>query len=236
MLNLGSDFSKCSSKRSHSQNQLKRLTINFHRDGKFILILRITERKILCFRYFGSYQFLQPSLFVRDLELIKKITVKDFEYFPDHFLLFSNNNDPITGSNLFALKGEKWKDLRSTLSPAFTSSKMKSMFVLMSEIAEKYTANLAKNDKVIQEWEMKNLFSKYTNDIIATCAFGINCDSLTDPQNEFFRMGKLLTIVTWSVTIRGMFIGFFPKLCEVSKNHLSSKCNKSIHLNIHFRY
>jgi len=32
-----------------------------------------------------------------------------------------------------SLTGQKWKDMRSTLSPAFTSSKMRNMFVLITE-------------------------------------------------------------------------------------------------------
>ncbi|VVC90085.1 unnamed protein product [Leptidea sinapis] len=35
-------------------------------------------------RFFGRYEFLNPLVVVRDLELIKKIAIKDFEYFIDH--------------------------------------------------------------------------------------------------------------------------------------------------------
>jgi hypothetical protein len=38
--------------------------------------------------------------------------------------------------------GQRWKDMRSTLSPAFTSSKMKTMFVLMSECCQQLVAFL----------------------------------------------------------------------------------------------
>jgi hypothetical protein len=32
--------------------------------------------------------------------------------------------------------GQRWRDMRATLSPVFTSSKMKTMFVLVSECSE----------------------------------------------------------------------------------------------------
>ncbi|CAH0564731.1 unnamed protein product [Brassicogethes aeneus] len=163
-------------------------------------------------RYFGSFQFLYPSLFLRDIDLIKKVTVKDFEHFPDHLLVFNNDNDPLTNSSLFALKGEKWKNMRATLSPAFTSSKMKSMFILMNEIAENYVKNLGRNEEKLKEIEMKDLFSKYTTDIIATCAFGIDVDSLENDQNDFFFMGKAITKTTILGALKAVCIGFFPKI------------------------
>lgn len=76
--------------------------------------------------------FMQPCLFVRDLDLIKHITVKDFENFPNHDSLISEKTDPVLSLNLFSLEGVKWKEMRSTLSPAFTGSKMKTMFVLFN--------------------------------------------------------------------------------------------------------
>ena len=38
--------------------------------------------------------------------------------------------------------GQKWKDMRSTLSPAFTSSKMKMLFTVMSETSKQLTEHL----------------------------------------------------------------------------------------------
>jgi cytochrome P450 family 9 len=65
--------------------------------------------------------------------------------------------------------------------------------------------------------EMKDLFTRYTNDVIATSAFGISCDSLHNPKNEFYVMGKDVT------NFRGIraliFFGymFSPKLMKVRK-------------------
>ena len=79
--------------------------------------------------------------------------------------------------------------MRSTLSPAFTSSKMKQMFTLMVQVAENYTEYLSTSCENTQlDLEMKNFYSKYTNDVIATCAFGIEIDSLKNKDNEFFKM------------------------------------------------
>lgn len=44
---------------------------------------------------------------IQDIELAKKITVKDFEYFLDRRGFTDENVDPLFGRNLFSLKGTK---------------------------------------------------------------------------------------------------------------------------------
>jgi len=62
---------------------------------------------------------------------------------------------------------------------------------------------------------MKDLFTRYTNDVIATSAFGIGCDSLRNPKNEFYVMGRD------STNFRGLrsliFLGYMmsPRLMKV---------------------
>lgn len=63
--------------------------------------------KILIFRYTGAYQFLRPALMIKDPELIKQITVKDFDHFTDHSNFIEPEADPLWGGNLFSLKGKR---------------------------------------------------------------------------------------------------------------------------------
>jgi cytochrome P450 family 9 len=51
-----------------------------------------------------------------DLELIKQITIKDFNSFVDHRQnLDSETHDKLFGQNLFLIKGQRWRDARNTL-------------------------------------------------------------------------------------------------------------------------
>jgi cytochrome P450 family 9 len=165
-------------------------------------------------RYYGSYQFLQPSLFVRDLDLIKQITVKDFDHFTDHSAFTSEKTDPILGLNLFSLKGQRWREMRSTLSPAFTGSKMRSMYTLIAETAQNFTRHFLDAPEEVVVAEMKDIFTKYTNDVIANCAFGIKCDSLFDDKNEFYKMGRYVSTPTPWRLLQSLLYGFFPKIFE----------------------
>ncbi|KAJ8928367.1 hypothetical protein NQ314_019098 [Rhamnusium bicolor] len=148
-------------------------------------------------RYFGMYQFATPTLVVKDPDLIKHITVKDFDHFTDHRTFVPENSDPLWSKNLLALKGQPWHDMRSILSPSFTSSKMRSMFVLMLECADNFVQNFLKEDKEMIKVEMKEIFTRFTNDVIATTAFGVKVDSIAEPNNEFYLMGKDATTHTF---------------------------------------
>ncbi|KAF2899548.1 hypothetical protein ILUMI_06622 [Ignelater luminosus] len=141
-------------------------------------------------RYVGLYQFTQPVLLVRDPDLIKQITVKDFDVFPERRQFASEDIDLIWSKNLFAIRGgTKWHDMRSTLSPSFTSSKMRMMFNLMKNCSKQFVKHWHKESGIVT-LEMKDVFTRFANDIIATTAFGVDCDSLANPNNEFYLMGK----------------------------------------------
>ncbi|KAF2903664.1 hypothetical protein ILUMI_02505 [Ignelater luminosus] len=141
-------------------------------------------------RYFGFYQFLKPTLVIRDIELIKQICIKDFDKFPDHSDFLPEESDPFWKRGLFAMEGKVWHDMRNVLSPAFTSSKMKGMFHLMTECAEKFVDHFENQKSDIITLDMRDALTRLTNDVIASCAFGFKCNSLTQQNNEFYVMGK----------------------------------------------
>jgi cytochrome P450 family 9 len=58
-------------------------------------------------KYGGLYQLMNPFLLLRDPELIKMVTVKDFEHFLDRQVLISEDAEPLFGKALFNLKGEQ---------------------------------------------------------------------------------------------------------------------------------
>ena len=81
--------------------------------------------------YVGIFSFDKPILLIRDLELVKNILVKDFQYFIDRVISFDETLDPLFSKTLFVMKGQLWRHWRSYLTLAFTSGKMKMMFYLV---------------------------------------------------------------------------------------------------------
>ncbi|KAJ8955213.1 hypothetical protein NQ317_001066 [Molorchus minor] len=168
-------------------------------------------------RYSGFYQFFVPTLLLKDPDLIKLITVRDFEHFTDHRDVIPPDADPLWNKNLNSL-GQKWREMRTILTPSFTSSKMKAVFVLMKECAENFVQHFLKKDEDVITIEMKDAFTRLTNDVIATIAFGVTVDSLQNPTNEFYLMGKEATnISTFPKTLK-----FFSYLMIPSINKLIS--------------
>lgn len=86
-------------------------------------------------KYFGMYIFHNPILVINDAELIRLILVKDFQHFADRGIHSNLNVDPMS-FNLFRLPGEKWRHLRTKLSPIFTSGKLKQLYPLLLEVSD----------------------------------------------------------------------------------------------------
>lgn len=84
--------------------------------------------------------------------------------------------------------GDAWKNLRVKVTPIFTSGKMKMMFPLVQECARKLGKLL--NDMQGETFNARDLCARYTTDVIGSCAFGIETNSLEDANSKFREMGE----------------------------------------------
>ncbi|XP_035722238.1 cytochrome P450 9e2-like [Vespa mandarinia] len=166
-------------------------------------------------KYVGFFDMNKPVLLIRDPELIKIIAVKSFDNFMDHRGFVDEVHDPFFGKNLFSLRGDRWRETRTMLSPAFTLSKLKGMFKLMNECGVDFTDCLLKMTKDKKTIEMKDVFTRYTNDVIATCAFGISMNSMKNPQNEFYILGRDATNFKGIKSLKFFLIRSFPNIVKL---------------------
>ncbi|XP_058837446.1 cytochrome P450 9e2-like isoform X1 [Topomyia yanbarensis] len=160
-----------------------------------------------------------PFYMIRDPELAKRLAVKDFDHFVDHTALSVeqeiDNPHMLMTNTLVALRGNKWRDMRATLSPAFTGSKMRQMFTLIAECGQSMVEYYRERARLEgpQVLEMKEVFSRFANDVIATAAFGIKVDSFKEKNNVFYTLGQSVLNPTGLVSTLKM-IGYqlVPKL------------------------
>ncbi|KAF2880402.1 hypothetical protein ILUMI_25769 [Ignelater luminosus] len=175
--------------------------------------LEFLYRKYQC-PYFGIYSLNQPCLVVKDPTIIKTILMKDFQSFQDRPIFSDEACDPIFTTSLGIIKSPHWKPLRSKLSPIFTSGKMKLMFVLINKCAvnlKQYINTILGDDGL----DIKDVAGKYTTDVIATCAFGIEVNSFTNENNRFRIVGKQMFEKTLSRTLQIMCYFFAPSVVKL---------------------
>lgn len=140
------------------------------------------------FRIYGFFSLIQRSFIVTDAEIIKQITVKDFDSFVNHDLNFNEEIDKLSGKMLVALTNDEWRNMRNILSPIFTSSKMKMMFGILSDSANEFIdvhLEKSKSGKLIVD--CKEMFSRYTVDGISTAVLGFKGDCVKNEESELFK-------------------------------------------------
>ncbi|XP_055585112.1 cytochrome P450 9e2-like [Uranotaenia lowii] len=143
---------------------------------------------------YGFFEFRKPVLMLRDLRLVKQLFVKDFDSFLNHTVPIDEHMDSILGNGLISLKGRKWKDMRSTLSPMFTGSKIRHMLPLIDKCALDLCdfVTMQQTDGKLIEWDLKDLLAKCLVGVIGSCAFGIDINCFEDADNEFNKAATYL--------------------------------------------
>jgi len=106
--------------------------------------------------------------------------------------------------HLFRIDAVRWRPLRMRLSPTFTSGKLKDMFHLLlncSDYFEKYLNEIVSKDDIV---ECRNLTSKFTVDVIGSCAFGLEMNAMKEENNQFQKMGRKIFRSTPKTVIRNL--------------------------------
>lgn len=145
--------------------------------------------------YVGLYFLHKPVLFVLTPEFAKTVLVRDFQYFVNRGVYFNKTHDPLS-ANLFFIESGDWRRLRTKMTPTFTSGKMKMMFYTIFDVADEMVKHLT------ERWEqpttntdnfdveVTDLMARYNTDVIVSCAFGTQCNSLSEPDSQFRAVGK----------------------------------------------
>lgn len=168
---------------------------------------RMKVRKV---KHAGSFFFHKPTYVPLDLDLVKQIMQVDFNHFTDHGGFVNEKDDPLA-AHVFALGGQRWRNLRVKLTPTFTSGKMKLMFPIIVKISDELVKTL-KEECGKGSIEAKDFSGRFTTDVIGNCAFGIDCNSLKDPETEFRIQGKRVFTLTTTETLINFLSFLFPNL------------------------
>ncbi|EDV56368.1 uncharacterized protein Dere_GG20257 [Drosophila erecta] len=166
----------------------------------------------------GIYSLNKPGLIIRDIELIKSILIKDFNRFHNRYGRADPHRDPLGYNNLFFVRDAHWKEIRTKLTPVFTSGKVKQMYTLMQEIGNDLELALKRHSEKSSGkfiTEIKEICAQFSTDSIATIAFGIRANSLENPNAEFRNYGRELFAFTISRAKDFFVVFFLPKLVSL---------------------
>lgn len=162
--------------------------------------------KKLGLRYGGIFQLRQPVLLVCSPELVKNMLIKDFPSFHDRGFVNDANFDPLS-ANLVFLEGQKWKFIRSKLTPTFSTGKLKNMVSIVQEAADNLDTVLKKASSNSEILEMREVLAQYATDVIGSCAFGLQFNTLRDGGSQFREMGK-----------KAVYPDEFEKILQIVRN------------------
>lgn len=164
--------------------------------------------------YGGIYFFGNPVFLVLSPEFAKTVLVRDFHYFMDRGIYFNDEVD-VLSANLFFLRGTKWKMLREKLTPTFTSGKLKQMFFTVLEVGQRLEEHLLPHARIKADVEIRDILGRFMTDVIASCAFGIETDCLSNPQSKFREMGRKMINFPKSKALKLIFASTFQKQAKL---------------------
>uniref|UniRef100_A0A665SZ45 unspecific monooxygenase n=1 Tax=Echeneis naucrates TaxID=173247 RepID=A0A665SZ45_ECHNA len=140
-----------------------------------------------CFQKYGKvwglYDGRLPVLVFMDTDIIKTILVKEC------YSVFTNRRDLGLNGPLYdavsIAEDEKWKRIRSVLSPSFTSGRLKEMYTIMLKHSSNLIKVLVKKAELDEVIEVKEVFGPYSMDVVTSTAFSVDIDSINNPSDPF---------------------------------------------------
>ncbi|XP_077351315.1 cytochrome P450 3A56-like isoform X1 [Festucalex cinctus] len=153
-----------------------------------------------------------PVLMVTDPEIIKAVLVKDC------YTAFTNRRDDFVFGSLAdaitAVKDDRWKRIRSSVSPCFTSGRLKQVFSLVTRCTERLVDSLAKKD-LNESVDIKQFFGPYSLDVVTSASFSVDTDSINRPDEPLvLHLKKIMNFKFWPIMLLLLF-PVFSKLCKL---------------------
>ncbi|KAI2473941.1 hypothetical protein C4B38_000036 [Diabrotica virgifera virgifera] len=95
--------------------------------------------------------------------------------------------------------------------PRMCIGKMKMMFPTMVACTQGLNEMLKDHASIQDAVDIKDLIARFTTDIIGSAAFGIDCNSLQDPNSDFRQFGKQVFEVTFWKRLKRLISTNLPK-------------------------
>lgn len=134
---------------------------------------------------FLYYVGIRPVVVTQDLDIIKSVLVKNFEQFTNRVYVppLLKKQSKKNGPGLLFSRDEEWRKMRRTLTPTFSSKKLKMMTPLIQESCKKLNEKMLTVSGSGESIDVWRWFGLFTMEVILTTAFSRDIASLPGDNN-----------------------------------------------------
>lgn len=167
----------------------------------------------------GMYFFRTPAVLLREPEIVKRVLVSDFQSFQNNLLHLDTKTDPFMSKNPFFSWNGEWKEMRSQMINNMSQKKLKIFFGITQRVSvkfEDYLSELVGKSAADLEVEIKSAIIRFTGELVANTAFGIDgggFETKISPHSFTGKVEKMLE-PTFTTIYRQMLVLYLPRLAS----------------------
>ncbi|KAH9413209.1 hypothetical protein DERP_006895, partial [Dermatophagoides pteronyssinus] len=169
---------------------------------------------------FGMYGIGNRVLVLNDPKIVREMSIKELHKFPNRWWGYFGKTSVIY-SVLLMPANDDWKRIRTIVTPAFTSGKLKAMITPIHTILNNFVRNLERHSKSGEIFNVKIYTGALTMDIIGACAYGIEVDSISESNHPLVKHAQ--RIMNWdsswsfAICVAIPFLGKFLDLDPIDR-------------------
>lgn len=146
----------------------------------------------------GYYAGVTPHIVVHEPDILRELFIKEFSNYPRRRNQFLKVSGEYLNNSVNNISGSQWKRIRSTLSPSFSSGKLKQMTSIVTSCTQKTISILKQAENGL--FNPKRVIGDLTLDVICSAAFGVKLDISShglQEEHKIITMSKKFRNITF---------------------------------------